>query len=156
MWHDLPGYIEAELARLRKEIAAFRTLVAASSEAEPDAIETAALAAMAQAVYTGIETIMRLIAEELDGDVPRGGAWHRRLLDQMTEPREARPALLADETHAKLVELMGFRHAFRHSYPTGLRWDRMRDVVLSCGNTVEAFAADVDAFLASLDDAPDA
>ena len=48
--------------------------------------------------YTGCEKILQLVAVELNGGLPSGADWHKRLLDRMSERREGRPAVLTRET----------------------------------------------------------
>src|SRR4051812_12581054 len=75
------------------------------------------LASGVEKVYSGIERLLKLIATEIDGAVPTGEDWHRRLLTRMAAPLPgARPAVLSDRTFAALNALRAFRHRERNSY----------------------------------------
>jgi len=66
--------------------------------------------------YTGCERIFRLVASELNGALPSGYDWHRRLLDRMCSEREGRPAVLTSETAQHLEKYLAFRHVVRNIY----------------------------------------
>ena len=61
-------------------------------EGEPTNVELRATGSILHDYYTGLEKIFRLVALEVDSDLPSGSDWHKRLLDRMaTEIEEARP-----------------------------------------------------------------
>jgi hypothetical protein len=67
--------------------------------------------------YSGLERLFQYIAEEMDGGPPRGEAWHRELLRQMTvEIAGVRPAVISAETAHGLDEYRRFRHVVRNVY----------------------------------------
>ncbi|HBE44954.1 MAG TPA: hypothetical protein DDW17_05755 [Deltaproteobacteria bacterium] len=67
--------------------------------------------------YMGVEKIFRLIGEELNGGVPKGEVWHKKLLRNMTlEIKGVRPAIISDELYQDLVKFLGFRHVVRQAY----------------------------------------
>lgn len=78
--------------------------------------------------YTGCERIFRLIASELNGALPSGHDWHKRLLDRMRSEREGRPAVLASETAQLLEKYLAFRHIVRNIY--GFELDPQEVLVL--------------------------
>jgi hypothetical protein len=114
----------------------------------PNDVEIAALAAMLHSFYGGIENIFKRIAEELDGQSPHGGAWHRELLDLMAQPGKVRHAVIPKALVERLDGYLDFRHFFRHSYVFFLRWDRMRDLVLGCEETLKLLEDELDRFFA--------
>ena len=64
--------------------------------------------------YMGAEKIFRIIVEELNGGVPRGETWHKRLLHTMTlEIKGVRPAVISNELYQDLLEFLGFRHVVK-------------------------------------------
>jgi len=67
--------------------------------------------------YTGCERIFQLFATELNGGLPSGSDWHRRLLDRMKAEHEARPAVISAAMALKLQDYLGFRHVVRSLYP---------------------------------------
>jgi len=52
-------------------------------EGEPTGVELRAAASMLHDYYTGLKKIFRLIALELDSNLPSGEDWYKRLLDRM-------------------------------------------------------------------------
>jgi hypothetical protein len=56
---------------------------------KPDALVESRL----QSFYTGIERCLLQITRVLNGGTLDGGDWHRRLLERMGHPTQARPAL---------------------------------------------------------------
>ena len=58
--------------------------------------------------YTGCERIFQLVATELNGGLPSGNDWHRRLLDRMRTEREGRPAVVSTSMALKLQDYLAF------------------------------------------------
>lgn len=67
--------------------------------------------------YSGLERIFTLVAETIDGSMPKGENWHMLLLEQMTKeiPR-VRPAVVSKKVAERLNEFRGFRHVVRNVY----------------------------------------
>jgi len=114
----------ATLTRLRQEISedreAMALRVAEIEEATTHLQERPWTSHAAMAVhgwYTALEATLERIARTLDGDVPGGERWHRDLLSQLTvEVPGVRPAVLPRALLPELLELLAFRHFFRHAY----------------------------------------
>ena len=71
--------------------------------------------------YAGIERLLEVIADGIDGTKPTGSAWHRELLQQMTaEIPGIRPAVLRPEARTRLDRYRGFRHVVRNVYSFSL------------------------------------
>ncbi|MBC7794743.1 MAG: hypothetical protein H7Z43_13650 [Clostridia bacterium] len=128
--------VAAVLSRLLRELEHDRAALEAHAlEAETlvsDAPKLAtpgdrARAAIAlHAWYTGLETLLERFLRQLDGDVPTGETSHRDILFQATAVLpHVRPAILPSELTRDLLELLSFRHFFRHSYAIKLDPDRL-------------------------------
>jgi hypothetical protein len=127
-----------ELARLRAELSEDRKAMArclddarAAAEkwgaTEPERPWLALGAVALHGWYTGIETALERIARAVDQRAPAGETWHRDLLSQcMTEVPSVRPQVLPRELERDLVELLEFRHFFRHAYGVNLDPGRLR------------------------------
>ena len=127
-----------DLARLRVEVAEDRAAMArclddvrsALAHFVPPGPERQWLAVVAIGLhgwYTGLETALERVARVIDQLVPTGENWHRNLLSQCTaEIPGVRPAVLPRGLHADLVELLEFRHFFRHAYGVNLDVGRLR------------------------------
>ncbi len=67
--------------------------------------------------YSGLERIFEMIANEVDGSLPEGSAWHKELLKQMTiKIKKVRPAVITKDTENRLDDYRGFRHIVRNVY----------------------------------------
>lgn len=124
----------AEVARVQEHAAKVTrsASLARSPGLEPEVAEMMidAVAFRVQALYTGIEAVLKDVAGEIDGFQPSGESWHARLADQLATAAGGRPALLTETTARMLRELRGFRHRLRHdsrwrSRPNALpNWQR--------------------------------
>jgi hypothetical protein len=81
-----------------------------------DGLRVDAAALRLQSFYTGIERCLLQISRVFNGGTLDGGDWHRRLLERMGHPTQARPALFCAASINPLQELLRFRHLVRHLY----------------------------------------
>jgi hypothetical protein len=151
VWPELKDQIGVEESQLQYLLELHRPLLEKCRSEEPGPIELSALAALLHSFYTGIENLFGRVAIELDGGVAHGDAWHRRLLQQMTEGNEARPPLISPNLMDQLQPYLQFRHFFRHSYSFQLRWDKLAPLVLQYEETFTAFCAELAAFSARME-----
>jgi hypothetical protein len=123
--------VRAALARLRAEIGVDRAALAdrladardvlAAWTDPPDKAQLALAAVALHGWYTGLEALCERVARAIDREVPTGDASHRALLSQaMTELDGLRPAVVPRALEPELVELLSFRHFFRHAYAVPL------------------------------------
>lgn len=147
----LADELAAELDELRDVEAEVAGAQSRLGTREPDAFELRALGSILHDVYHGAESICLHIAKEIDRRLPVGATWHRDLLDQMTEPvPKIRPPVIQPETAALLESYRSFRHVVRHIYGSKLNWTDMEPLLDNAAMTIEAFAADVEQFIAFL------
>jgi hypothetical protein len=108
-------------------------------EGSTDSLDIAALAYTIHNLYCLMENYFLRIAKTFENNVG-GDTWHRDLVRRMTiEVDGVRPALLDDETAAKIDELRAFRHVFRNVYQAPLRAERVRELQAAVPAIVEAF-----------------
>ena len=137
-----------EYQQLKTEVANAQARVGTH---EPDSFELRAIGSILHDVYHGAEGICQHIAKEIDRRVPVGANWHRDLLDQMTQPlTKTRPAVVQPETAALLEKYRAFRHIFRNIYGPKLDWTQMKPLFDNAVTTIDAFAADIEQFIAFL------
>ena len=80
--------------------------------------------------YVGLERLFELTAHQLDGSLPKGEAWHRDLLRQMTiDLTGIRPPMISVETANRLDEYRRFRHVVRNVYAEYLEPERIGKLV---------------------------
>ncbi len=67
--------------------------------------------------YNSAENLFRLVAEELNGGIPRGESWHKLLLMEMKSTIETkRGPVISESLYEMLDACLRFRHLFRNSY----------------------------------------
>lgn len=96
--------------------------------------------------YTGCERIFQIIASELNGGVPSGYDWHRRLLNRMTTPHGYRPSVLTSENAHLLEEYLAFRHVVRNIYGFELDPSRVERLANNYYQTWLVFKQDLEIF----------
>lgn len=139
---------EQELGRIEEAVRLFEGM-----ETTPAATwaRRTSIAGGVEGVYSGLEGVLKGIAEDIDGHVPQGAAWHAKLLETLAlDVSGVRPAVLSPDTYGLLDELRRFRHAVRSNYGMDLRdsdiganLDRVRCVV-------PLFRRDFGAFVAAM------
>lgn len=147
MWPDLREEVELEMAMLREHVESVAPLRAKVAISPPDLVERMALGAFLHGFYNGVENTFKRIAIHMDGGPPRGEAWHQQLLESMTQPGVARPAVISVELGKILGGYMDFRHLFRHIYSYRLDWQRMGRLVAACEDTLNRLESALGAFL---------
>lgn len=132
-----------ELATVREQL----TPLIGLPDASAGVIERAAACAMLHSFYTEIETILRLIAREWDGQMPSSEAWHRELLNQMSVATATRPAVLSSSLAEVLGEFLAFRHLFRGASIVPMRWEKISPLIARAASTYDQTLADMGTFL---------
>lgn len=140
----------ANLALLQEELA---PLLPDDPQANPGAASVRAIASILHDFYSGIEKVFRRIAQDVDGEVPRGDNWHMDLLQRMTIPiPDVRPAVVNTDLSETLVEYLRFRHLFRNVYEFHLRWDKFSRLARGMAATLGQFQEELASFLRFLQD----
>jgi len=101
--------------------------------------------------YMGIERIFQIIATEIDGGLPQGEEWHKRLLLNMTiEIEGVRPPVISSDLHNSLRPFLGFRHVVRQAYGFQLDEAKLEELASSFENTVRNFSDEAAKFCDTL------
>ena len=147
-WLDLAADIEHELGRLAM-LADDIGMLQRESSCQPayQRLFTENLALKLHNFYTGCERIMQIIATELNGSLPSGYDWHKRLLYRLTSPRQGRPTVLSEETARGLEDFLGFRHVVRHLYGFEIDRDRLATLLDKYPAVWQQFKQDITEFL---------
>jgi hypothetical protein len=102
--------------------------------------------------YSGLERIFTLIAETIDGSLPKGENWHLLLLEQMTkEVKRVRPAVISMDVSDRLNEFRGFRHVVRNVYTYRFDPLKLERLVRDAPALFERLKAEPSAFANFLD-----
>ena len=118
--------IKLEIDELDALQTAYHPLLSIARSRQPDLIETAALAQVLHSFYNGVERLFVLIVKATNRNLPSGSAWHRSLLELISETDNARAPVIGAETRESLIEYLGFRHVVRHTYSRHLDTDRIK------------------------------
>ena len=148
--HDFVEKVKAELADLQAEILEIRPLLHKLETSEPDPVEIRAVATTLHAFYSGVERIFLLIAKDIDNQIPQSIHWHRDLLAQMKNSSKQRPRVIDQGLYDILADYLGFRHFFRHGYPTRLEWQTMEPLTKALIETSRQYIEQVTGFIAEL------
>ena len=132
-------------------IAQNQALVMRSAETEHELFRTSAGGVVLQDFYNTIEKTFQQIAQEIDGSVPSGDAWHQQLLQRMTIAiPNRRPPVIDEALGNTFGYYLRFRHLFRHIYGFELEWDRIEPLLTDLPGVLEAFLSQLDDFIGFL------
>lgn len=106
--------LREELAELSHEVERVAAPVRKARTTRDD-LYWDAVALRLHGVYAGVERILQVVAQEVDGSVPVGPSWHRDLLVQLSaEIPSRRPAWLSRRCRELLEDYRAFRHLVRY------------------------------------------
>lgn len=100
-----------------------------------------------QGIYTQLESVLKTMANTIDGFSPAGEAWHRDLLLQASASDTDRPEMISAATAAAMGELLKFRHAVRNNYASALRHDDVFENLRILQGMAPLFLSDVERFI---------
>ncbi|MHB1631037.1 MAG: ribonuclease toxin HepT-like protein [Acidithiobacillus sp.] len=93
--------------------------------------------------YSGMERILKILAENMDDYVPKGDTWHKSLINQMASDIESRPAVISSGTAQGLHVLRAFRHRERNSYSLDLDKGRVIELGEEVFSVMAALKSDL-------------
>ena len=104
-----------------------------------------------ESVFSGVERMLRVVVEEADGRVLRGGEWHATLLrEAAARSPNGRPPIIGAETFELLDDLRRFRHVARHHYGLALDEDGIEENVAVMRRLLPLLETDLRAFEAAM------
>jgi hypothetical protein len=112
-----------------------------------------AMANRIETLYSCFERIFKRIARKIDGMDFRGETWHKDLLNRISQDTDDRPAVINDETKARLMEFLKFRHYVRKNYVQFVEWKEMVGLVESYPRLYSRVQEDLDDFVSTLENA---
>lgn len=127
---QLAGDLELELAklnRLAEQVQQLQQNILQSPIYADSFYESLAL--KLHNFYTGCERMFSLISTELNGGLPKGADWHRRLLSRMATEQEDRRAVIQPTTESHLSEFLRFRHVVRNIYGFELDVEKLKQLL---------------------------
>ena len=137
--------IEEEIANIEKLKNNFQKLKNKSLEPE---MKIRLFASILSDFYMAAERIFKIIAKDLDQELPEGKDWHKKLLRQMSiEFSEIRTQVITKELYYNLEEFLRFRHLIRNIYGFQLNYERFDHLVKKFPETVDNFISQIKQFL---------
>ena len=112
-----------------------------------------AIGALLQSFYMGVENIFKRVLSASVREQEMGASWHVALLQAMVQPGGGLPAVISQDLRHRLLEYLGFRHVFIHTYSYVLDWGKMRHLVAGLQDTFQQLRDELSHFLAQLPDA---
>ena len=106
-----------------------------------------ALASYLEDFYNACEKVFKVVAEELNGGVPKGENWHKTLLSDMAVKIGKRPPVISPEMLEKLGQYLGFRHIVRHVYGFGLNAAKVELLAGGFPAAADDFCEEIDGFV---------
>lgn len=138
----------SNLDRVAGEVADALSLLATRP---PSSLELRGAADLLHDWYSGLEKLLQLVSVSMDGGLPEGDRWHRRLLESMAiEVPRTRPAVLARATSTLVDPYLRFRHLFRNLYGFDLEWAQVQPLLAALTGAHAAVGADLDRFEATV------
>lgn len=147
----IKSQIQFQIQQIDKLLKMYSQLLKECREKEPDLVEITAIASVLHSFYNGLENIFEIIAKRIDNGIIQGENWHKRLLSEMVSKNDKRSAVITNDLKDKLIEYMGFRHFFRHSYSFFLDWDELKKLVLPLEEVWKQAKEEIEVFLDSID-----
>lgn len=147
----IKSQIQFQIQQIDKLLKMYSQLLKECREKEPDLVEITAIASVLHSFYNGLENIFEIIAKRIDNGIVQGEQWHKRLLSEMVSKNNNRSAVISNDLKDKLIEYMGFRHFFRHSYSFFLDWDELKKLVLPLEEVWKQAKEEIEVFLDSID-----
>jgi hypothetical protein len=123
--------IQFEVEQIDRLIDTYSDLLEKCRQKIPDKVEIAALGSVLHSFYNGLENIFSVIAKEVDTTLPQGFSWHKDLLIQISTQTPSRNAVISEAAKEKLVNYLGFRHFYRHSYSFFLDWNELKPLIVN-------------------------
>ena len=156
----IPGHqllarrIRAESTELDRNVLRAERAWQAATQAQVDQdmyIDSAAL--NLHSFYSALERLFEYIADQLDGGPPKGEAWHRELLRQMsTDIPGVRPSVIRSTAASGLDEYRRFRHVVRNVYAEHLEPERVGKLVKELSGLWVQVKSDLTQFAKFLED----
>lgn len=119
--------IEYEISQIDELVCKSQVLVSLCKVKTPDFIEISAIGSILHSFYNGVESIFVLIAKEKRFKDFSKEQWHKDLLTFIFDEQK----LLSKNIKFFLIEYMGFRHFFRHSYGYTIQWEKCSHLFLN-------------------------
>jgi hypothetical protein len=152
VWDRAREQVDVQLAELHELVSRYRRVLEDPS-ASPDPLTAApALGAILHSFYSGVENVLKRIALEIDGGLPKGSAWHVTLLEDAARATANRPPALSATTREHLTPYLRLRHLFRSAYAQALELSAMAPLGRRCEAVLAELESDLERFFEAAPD----
>ena len=135
MHSDLIEMISFQISEIEKLFEEYDSFFQNMNYDDPSVIDKTVIGSIMHSFYNGIENIFEIIAKNIDNFVPSGNKTHKELLNNIHMDNEKRSAIIDKETYDLLMDYLGFRHFYRHSYSFHLNWEKLKPLVVNLSMT---------------------
>lgn len=98
-------------------------------------------------IYCAFEDLFKEIAKTFENEIEDLSQYHKGLLKRMQlEIRSIRPKVISEESYEFLLEMLGFRHVFRHAYNYNLNPAKVKDIQQKYIESYPSIVRDIKAF----------
>lgn len=144
---SLVGQLDHILKALQMTVKEAETKAQEFSKKDPTPFDLRGIGSLLHDFYTVIEDIFEVVAGDVNGGLPEGTAWHKKLLGKMAIPIPGlRPAVISEELRWKLDEYLRFRHVFRNVYGYLLDWKRIQPLLENLDSVYQQFTQEIALF----------
>jgi len=136
-----------EISLIEHLLKTHEILLQTCKQKEPDSTELAAIGTILHSFYNGVEKIFLFIAKIHNISIPVGEKWHRELVKKIAILTNSGKKFISDEILETILDYLGFRHYFRHSYDFQLNWDFLKDKTINLENNWNIIKKAIENFL---------
>lgn len=140
-----------EIDQINKLIEIHHMLIMLCRQKEPDSTELAAIGTILHSFYNGVEKIFVFIAKEYDFNLPNGQKWHRDVIKIMCTGTAKRNNIISKSVEEIVLDYLGFRHYFRHSYDFSLNWSLIKNKFLDLEDNWTIIKSEICDFIKRID-----
>ena len=145
--------IEDELTGITLLMRSLEKAKAQSLDAE---IKKRVIASILADFYMAVEKILKIIAKDIDLNLPEGEDWHQKILRQAAVALpDIRPRVIEKELFQRLQEYLKFRHLVRNIYGFQLKYERFEHLAEELPDVADALNKQVQSFFLKMQEVAD-
>lgn len=145
--------IEDELTRISMLV---ESLNKAAGQKLDEEIQKRVFSSILADFYMAVEKIFKIIAKDIDLELPEGDEWHKTMLRQMSVPLpEIRPQVIDKDLFRRLEEYLKFRHLVRNIYGFQLNNERFKHLVEELPEVADSFKKQIYIFFDKMQEVAD-
>jgi hypothetical protein len=139
--------IRFAIEEIDRELAELDLLYKYAQHKDLDKIYTLAAAGALHGLYTGIESIFKMVQASYYGSAQNNRSWHHELLISVSHPLDNMRPLISLSSVEMLKEFLSFRHFYRNHYSSMLDPSQVREKLLRFPAVWEAVKNEIEQFM---------